>query len=83
MRIRKSLCPVVSFVQQRKGWLCNRCIARVVGTTEPRVQQVAHRLQSAQRYYIRQGGEVCSLCGEARVCIRALPSLLPQEVGFE
>ena len=65
---------VIIFLQGEKNWLCNRCIARVVGAAEPDVRRATRRLQYARRYYVRMSDIFCSSCGASSLCIRSLES---------
>lgn len=63
---------VSDLIQETKDWLCNRCIAQVVGTSERQVGEVTRHLRYAHRYYVRATAEECSSCGTSHLCIRTL-----------
>ena len=64
---------VSTLIRATKSWLCNRCIAHVIGMSERQAGEITRHLQCAQRYYLRSWGE-CSSCGESHLCIRPLGS---------
>lgn len=74
MSSRKDASVVSTLIQQTKDWLCNRCIAHVIGMSDRKAGEITRHLQCAQRYYLRSSGAECSSCGEHHLCIRPLGS---------
>ena len=74
MSTRTDASVVSTLLQKTKGWLCNRCIANVIGMSERQAGEITRHLQCAQRYYLRSTGTECSSCGESHLCIRPLGS---------
>jgi hypothetical protein len=62
---------IADFLRVQSRWLCDQCIARLLGITTGRLCNFTCRMASAQRYFLRTEEE-CAECGERRTCTLAL-----------